>query len=170
MFGCCAPEGMRAIHTAWINTIDHISKSALGPAGVYVNLSFSRNSKWGRVVSFMPDSGRLTVKASVADSFFLRSPSWAPRGAVNAFVGVKRVETKWSGDYVQFEAHPGDELTITYPLVEFDHEVAGLWTNTAPTLRLSFHWRGDQVVSSDPPPKGTPLFTGAPRLMPLPPE
>ena len=41
---------------------------------------------------------------------------------------------KWSGDYVRFDARPGDELTITYPLVEFTHEVDGLWKNTAPQL------------------------------------
>ena len=91
MFGCCAPEGMRAIYTTWANTIDHYEKSPLGPAGVYINESFDRDSKWGRVVSFMPESGRLTVKAAVADAFFLRPPHWAPREAVRAFVGAKRV-------------------------------------------------------------------------------
>ena len=68
------PEGMRAIHTAWINTIDHYQKSPLGPEGVYVNSSFSRDSKWGRVVSFMPEAGRLTVKSAVNDVFFSVRP------------------------------------------------------------------------------------------------
>jgi hypothetical protein len=30
----------------------------------------------------------------------------------------KRIPAKWSGDYVRFDARPGDELTITYPLIE----------------------------------------------------
>jgi len=138
MFGCCAPEGMRAIHTAWMHTIEHYPKSPLGPAGVYVNSSFSRHSKWGRVVSFLPGAGRLTAQAAVEDAFFLRPPHWAPREAVRAFVGTERIPAKWSGDYVRFDARPGDELTITYPLIEFTHEVEGLWKNTAPQLHVSF--------------------------------
>src|SRR4030095_8756898 len=69
MFGCCAPEGMRAIYTAWRQTIDRRIGSDAGPAGVYVNMSFSRESSWGRVISFLPDEGRLTVKAAVQDRF-----------------------------------------------------------------------------------------------------
>jgi hypothetical protein len=170
MFGCCAPEGMRAIYTTWRNTIDHYEKSALGEAGVYVNESFDRESKWGRVVSFMPEQGRLTVKAAVADAFYLRPPHWAPHEAVCAFSGTKRVPTTWSGDYVRFNARPGDELTITYPVVEFTHDVEGLWKNTAPQLQISFQWLGNTVVSSTPAPKSTPLFAQTARVLPLPPQ
>ncbi len=170
MFGCCAPEGMRAIYTAWLNTIDHYGQSPLGPAGVYVNLSFDRDSKWGRVVSFMPEAGRLTVKAAVKDVFFLRPPRWAPREQVHAFLGTQAVPANWSGEYVRFDALAGDELTITYPLVEFDHEVEGLWTNTAPQLRVGFHWLGNMVVSATPAAKETPLFAGIPRQLPPPPQ
>jgi hypothetical protein len=169
MFGCCAPEGMRAIYTAWLNTIGHYGPSPLGPAGVYVNLSFDRNSKWGRVVSFMPAAGRLTVKAAVKDAFF-RPPRWAPREQVRAFLGTQAVPANWSGDYVRFDALAGDELTITYPLVEFDHEVEGLWKNTAPQLRVGFHWLGNMVVSATPTATETPLFAGIPRQLPPPPQ
>ena len=170
MFGCCAPEGMRAIHTAWVNTIDQYQKSPLGPAGVYVNLSLSRDSRWGQVVSFLPEQGRLTVKAAMKDAYFVRPPHWAAREQVRAFVGTKRVPTSWSGDYVQFDANPGDELTITYPLIEFTHDVEGLWKGSAPNLKMSFHWRGNMVVASTPAAQGTPLFAQSPRLLPPPPE
>ena len=33
MFGCCAPEGMRAIYTAWLNTIESRPQSSARPAG-----------------------------------------------------------------------------------------------------------------------------------------
>ena len=75
MFGCCAPEGMRAIYTTWTNVIGKYPLSGLGPAGVYVNLSFNRESPWGQVVSFFPEKGRLTVKANLADTFFLGTAS-----------------------------------------------------------------------------------------------
>jgi hypothetical protein len=170
MFGCCAPEGMRAIHTGWIDAIDRLPESKMGPAGVYVNMGLGRDSKWGRVVSFFPDEGRITVKAGAKDIFFLRPPHWAPRDKVRAFAGEKNVAVQWSGAYVRFDGvDPGDEVTITYPLLAFTHEVEGLWKKT-PNLRIKFVWRGNMVVSSDPAPTGTPLFTGKPRFLPNPPE
>lgn len=168
--GCCAPEGMRAIYTTWSNVINRREASKLGPAGVYVNISLSRESKWGRVVSFFPEAGRLTVQASVKDAFFLRPPHWAPRDAVRAFVGSKSVPVKWSGSYVQFDdVAPGDELTITYPLIEFTHEVSGIWPSK-PDLTVMYQWRGNMVTSVMPPPTETPLFLGHPRLLPPPPD
>ena len=170
MFSCCAPEGMRAIHTTWANTILRLPSSSFGPEGVYVNMSFSRSSPWGEVVSFLPDQGRLTVKSAVRDTFFLRPPHWVPGTEVHAFVNARPVAPDWSGVFVRFEAAPGDELTITYPIVGFSHRVEGLWKDSAPDLAVTFRWAGNMVVSTDPPPDKTPLFTGKPRTLPPPPE
>jgi hypothetical protein len=170
MFGCCAPEGMRAIYTAWDNVITRLPKSALGPAGVYVNFGLGRESQWGRVVSFYPDAGRLTVKAAVKDRFFLRPPHWALREEVRAFVGTRPVPVKWSGAYVRFDkVAKGDELTITYPLIRFSQEVTGLWKEY-PKLQLTFQWLGNGVTSCDAPSGPTPLFSGKPRRLPSPPD
>ncbi|MEO6436793.1 MAG: hypothetical protein ABIP55_13675 [Tepidisphaeraceae bacterium] len=172
MFGCCAPEGMRAIHTAWANTIERLSASKLGPEGVYVHMGFSRMSPWGEVVSFMPEAGRMTVKGSVAEPFFLRPPHWAPRDQVRAFVGDKPIAVNWSGNYVRFDGKPGDELTITYPLIKFTHRVKNIWPQTAPKLQMTFKWLGNMVTSADPAPAPTKtaLFTGKPRQLPPAPE
>lgn len=165
--GCCAAEGMRAIYTTWLNVIKRIDhQSNFGPKGVYVNMCLNRDSEWGRVVSFFPEMGRITVRSKVKDVFFLRPPHWAPRDSIRAFVGSKQVPVIWSGDYVRFDAvNMGDELTITYPLIEFTHEVEGLW-KTKPDLKLTYKWLGNMVVSVDPPPAKTPLFLGKPRLLP----
>ena len=134
-----------------------------------MNINLSRESKWGRVVSFYPEAGRLTVKAGVRDRFFLRPPHWAPRDQVRAFVGTRNIPVKWSGDYVSFnKVKPGDELTITYPLVSFSHEVKGIWKNY-PNLKMTFQWLGNRVVGCDPPAELTPLFSDTPRLLPMPP-
>jgi len=170
MFGCCAPEGMRAIYTTWANVIDRRPESRFGPAGVYVNLGLTRDSDLGRAVSFIPDQGRLTVKAGVRDVFFLRPPHWAPREEVRAFVGTRPVEVEWSGAYVRFEAAPGDELTIAYPLLRYRHTVGGLWQSCAPDLKLTFDWLGNMVVGVDPAATKTPLYTGRPRVLPDPPQ
>ena len=166
MFGCCAPEGMRAIHTAWMHTITHRPASPFGPAGVYVNLSLNRASEWGQVISFMPLEGRLTVLAGVSETFFLRPPAWAPRSEVRAFSNGEAIPAAWQGDYVRFSARPGDELTITYPLISFTQQVSGLWKDCRPDLTMTFHWLGNMVLSADPAPNLTPLFLGKPRILP----
>ena len=166
MFGCCAPEGMRAIHTVWSSVIEHREKATWGPAGVFVNMCLSRESPWGEVVSWLPEAGRLTVKASTKDAHFLRPPHWAPRSAVAAHAGSRPVPVRWSGAYVSFDAAPGDELTITWPIIGFTHTVSGLWKNTRPDLAMSFEWLGNMVTASTPGPEKTPLFTGKPRLLP----
>lgn len=170
MAGCCAPEGLRAIYTTWSNVIDRYPASKLGPAGVYVNMSFDRDSKWGRVVSFVPDAGRLTVTAAVEDAFFLRPPHWAPRGQVAAFVGSRAVPVKWSGDYIQFEnVKIGDELTIAYPLLSFKHKAGGTWKNIVPSANVTYEWLGNTVVAVDPPAEKTPVFSLKPSPLPPPP-
>ena len=170
MAGCCAPEGLRAIYTTWSNVIDRYPATKLGPAGVYVNMSFNRDSKWGEVVSFMPTAGRLTVKAKVEDTFFLRPPHWAPRDQVAAFVGSQAVPVKWSGDYVQFTGVKiGDELTITYPLMHFLHEAGGTWKNDRPAVNITYEWLGNMVIGVDPKAEKTPIFSPEVRVLPPPP-
>lgn len=170
--GCCAPEGIRSVYTTWLNTIMHMPKSALGPSGVYVNMSFSRDSRWGRVVSFLPEQGRLTVQAKVKDKFFLRPPHWASKDQVKAFVDSSPVTVKWSGDYVRFDASPGRELTITYPIPRFTQKVSGLWETSAPGLQMTYGWEGNIVIGVSPRPKpgNTPFFTGKQRHIPDYPE
>ena len=169
MFGCCAPEGMRAIHTAWAHTIERRCGSPWGPDGVYVYMRFSHESPWGDVHSFFPDQGRLTVKPTVDDVVYLRPPHWTPRDQVTAFTGTRPVPPRWSGDYVRFDARASVEITITYPLVRFHHEVRGLWPDTAPDLSVSFDWLGNMVTGASPAPEKTALFSGAPRVLPAPP-
>ena len=111
----------------------------------------------------------MTVKAGVKDDFFLRPPHWVPRAEVHAFVATRPVPVVWSGSYVRFaDVKPGDELTITYPLVAFTHEVQ-VW-KSKPDLKVTYKWLGNMVLSVDPPPAKTPFFLGKPRLLPPPPE
>lgn len=166
--GCCAPEGMRALYTSWHNTIMKNPASPLGPSGVYVNMSFSRDSQWGDVTSYLPAEGRLMVTAHVSDRFFLRPPHWADRKSIRAFVNSKPTRLKWSGDYLRFDASAGDKLTITYPVLRFEHTVSGLWPSV-PDLKMTYLWEGNMVVGVYPRPKPgmTPFFTGTVLKTPL---
>lgn len=169
MYGCCAPEGMRAIHTVWSNTLEKRAQATdRDPAGVYVNLGFGRESELADVISFLPDEGKLAVQVKQAGPFFLRVPHWAPKNEVRAFVNGKETRPQWSGSYVRFDAAAGDELAAAYPLLRFTQEVAGLWSHEAnrPDLVMTFQWEGNMVVASDPPAARTALYTGAPRQLP----
>jgi hypothetical protein len=168
--GCCAPEGLRAIYTTWSNVIDRYPESKRGPAGVYVNMSFNRDSPWGRVTSFMPTDGRLTVKAGVQDTFFLRPPHWAPRDQVLAFVGSQAIPVQWSGAYVRFAGIKiGDELTITYPLLHFWHATGVTKQKGQPPVNVTYEWLGNRVIGVDPPPEKTRIFSPEARVLPPPP-
>ena len=88
---------------------------------------------------------------------------------MTAFTGTRSIPVRWSGDYVRFDAEAGVEITITYPLVRFHHQVRGLWPDTAPDLSVSFDWLGNMVTDASPSPEKTALFTGAPRILAAPP-
>jgi len=155
MMGCCPPSAMRALHIAWRNVVTE------SPEGVFVNLCFNRDAPQARVVSFAPELGRMTVAVKQAGDFFLRPPSWAPRGAVRAYRDSKRVEAVWKGDYVGFKnATVGEELTITYPILRFKQtvEVAG--------KTYTYDWLGNTVMRVEPPGEGLALFSNAPRPLP----
>jgi hypothetical protein len=108
----------------------------------------------------------LTVKAYVANTFFLRPPSWALPHEVSTFRNSQTVPAEWSGAYLKFESvKKGEEITIAYPLIAFRHRVSGLWSK-AKELSMTFDWLGNMVVSADPSARIFPLFTGKPRQLP----
>jgi hypothetical protein len=151
MMGCCPPEGMRTLYTAWSNTVLETAR------GVEVNLAFNRDHPAAKVVSFLPKEGRLTVVARQANDFYLRPPSWAPRGKVQAFVNGATVPAQWVGDTIHFaRVRPGQELTITYPLLEFRQtlHVAG--------KDYTYHWRGNTVIGVEPRGEILPIFANRP--------
>lgn len=166
MYGCCAPEGMRAIHTIWSHAIEKLPASVTGDEGIYVNMCFNRKSQWGDVVSFMNEEGRVTVKAAIDGDFFIRVPSWVSHSDAYAFVNAKPCDTVWRGDYVKLSAKIGDELTVTWPLVGFTHKVSGLWKSCAPELEMTYEWLGNMVVKVQPAAEHTALFLGKPRIQP----
>ncbi|MBM3498973.1 MAG: hypothetical protein FJX74_09920 [Armatimonadetes bacterium] len=153
--GCCPPEGMRTIYTAWSNTVLETER------GVEVNLAFNRDHPAARVISFLPHEGRLTVIARKRANYLLRPPSWTPRGEVKTYLDGEPIPAAWKGDHVLFaRAKPGQELTITYPLVDVtqvlhvaDHD-------------YTYRWLGNTVLSVEPKNEWLPIFAEVPRKLP----
>ncbi len=147
IFGCCVPEGMRALHTAWSmgTTVNNRTTA--------VNLSFNRTTAEAEVVSYLPQAGRISVIAGRDGDFLVRTPSWTRREGVAAFVNGSKVELSWGGPslaYVKFpNVRKGTELTITFPVIEFRQD-ADLAYAGRPDLKFTLHWRGGNVGKISP--------------------
>ncbi|MCP4645561.1 MAG: hypothetical protein GY851_34270 [bacterium] len=165
MMGCCVPEGMRSIHTAWINTVVRQDD------GVYVNLCLDRDAAEAKVTSFRPDAGRMMVTAKTAADFFLRPPSWAPRDAVRAYRNGETVPVEWVDAYAAFRTvEPNDALTITYPMVAFVQKQAVKNAPGEPDRQVTITWRGNTVTNLEPKGAQLPLYQVVPRPLPPLPE
>jgi hypothetical protein len=156
MFGCCVPEAMRALHTAWSTVMTKQD------GDVFVNTSFDRESEDAKVVSFLPTESRLTVKAKKAEDFLVRAPSWTRRENVRAYRDGRAIELEWGGPglaYVRFAAaRSGEELTVCYPLAIFSQQVDFSFAQR-PDLQFELGWAGNSVVSITPSAAQLPLPT-----------
>ena len=153
MMGCCMPEGMRALHTAWLNTVKR------DKAGVRVNLCFDRDAPEAKVVSFAPKQGRMTATAKVADAFRLRPPAWAPRDRVKAYRNGIASPVSWNDGYVAFDkVAPGDALTLTWPVLRFVQTQHVKNSEGQPGRVIKVVWLGNTVEKLDPPGTVLPLY------------
>ena len=154
--GCCPPTGMTGLYVAWTDIVRQTDK------GVFVNMAFNRNSPEAQVVSFLPDQGRLTVIRKQAGTFHVRVPGFAPRDRVTAWRNGQRSDrVAWMNDYVVFAAaKQGEELTVTYPLVEFTQKMKRA------RVDYTISWKGNTVTGIEPKGKVWPLFEKVPYPIP----
>ena len=106
-----------------------------------------------RVINVIPkQSGR----------FYLRVPGFAPKDKVLAWRNGKKTNgIVWTGDYVTFtSARKGEELTVTYPLVQFDQKLVRAGRE------YTFHWKGNAVTGIEPADGVWPLFQKIPAPTP----
>jgi hypothetical protein len=164
LFGCCTPEGMRALHTVWAGI------TTVTGTEILVNLSLSRKSQWADVISSAPQPGRIDVQPHTAGTYYLRPPSWSPRDGVHIWRKNREVTAVWGGPAMAYivckNVKPGETLTLVYPLVTFK-QVWGNWPSK-PNLKLTITWRGNSVTDMEPKGKGLPIdFANLPPLPPL---
>jgi hypothetical protein len=146
--GCCPPTGMTGLYLAWKDIVRKTDE------GVFVNMAFNRSSAEARVISFLPDQGRLTVVPRQNGLFHVRVPGFVPHDRVSAWRnGRKSSRVTWTGDYVTFAAaRKGEELTVTYPLIKFDQQLHRAGRD------YTFHWKGNAVTGIEPMDGVWPLF------------
>lgn len=153
MMGCCLPEGMRATHTAWINTVTRDGSLTR------VNMCFDRDAPEAKVVSFAPRQGRMDVTVKKASDFALRPPAWAPRDRVKAYRDGKPVAIEWQGSYVLLkQASPNEKLSVTWPMLRFTEKQNVKNTAGQPDREMTIAWLGNTVVELSPPGTVLPLY------------
>ena len=76
------------------------------------------------VSSYLPNQGHVAVRAKEVGDHYIRRPAWALRGAVRTYPGSGEAPADWWGVYLRIRAAgEGEELTITYPPIEFEQAV-----------------------------------------------
>jgi hypothetical protein len=161
MMGCCVPEGMRALHSAWSNTI------MSGEDGVRINMSFARDSKEAQVLSYLPDEGRMRVRSKVSNKYWLRPPSWAPKEQVRIYLNGKEETFEWIDSYVYLEdVNKGDVIDLTYPLISFIQKQVVKNAEGEPVRNITVSWVGNTVVKLEPKGEQLPVYQQVPKPLP----
>ena len=154
IFGCCAPEGMRAIYTIWLNS------AVKERDGMHVNMAFNVDNAVATVTSLLPKCGGMKVVPKQTGTLHLRVPHWANKADVKVMRIGDAVSLRWEGDFAVIDASAGDEITAMWPLITFTH-LAQVWNVSAPDLAVTFEWHGNRAVSVTPAPQSgaIPLLT-----------
>ncbi len=168
LFGCCAPEGMRALYTTWQGIVTYEKNKVL------VNQSLTRTSQWADIISSLPEQGRIDVTAHRSGEYLIRPPSWAPRRDIRLLRDGKEInDIQWDGPALAYvrvaNVKSGETLTLAYPIVQF-RQIWGNWPSQ-PTLKLTISWAGNSVLEMTPRGKGLPIdFTNSRRPIPALPQ
>ncbi|MEK7271233.1 MAG: hypothetical protein AAB215_09875 [Planctomycetota bacterium] len=145
---CCGPQGALGVFLAWHHGLLRDEK------GVRVNLLLSRAASFARVDSYLPHEGRVDVRMDVCDRLAVRVPDWVDPRNVRAESGGKPVDVRMEGfDFADLGFHPrGAIVTVRFPVAKIRRKEAVEGTI------YTTDWRGDTVVSIDPPGTVNPFF------------
>jgi hypothetical protein len=131
---CCTGNCIPALHYAWESIVRCQDGSAK------VNLLLNRASPWLDIDSYLPYEGKVVIRNKTARSLAVRIPRWVNRNAVVGRINGEVAASDWIGNYLIFaEIQPGDEITVTFPMVTATEKYALTWKHTD-------HW----MESTDP--------------------
>jgi len=145
---CCGPHGAMANFLVWHHIITKNNK------GLSVNFAISRDSKWATVDSYQPYQGRVNVTMKVDDNLQIRVPDWVQKNKVKLNIdGVAKKAVIGKDNFVKVgKVKAGAKVSVQYPLrkMKLTEKFCG-W-------KFTTEWRGDTVISIDPPGKRAPFF------------
>jgi len=144
--GCCNAAGVVAFYLAWRHGLSQNSR------GVHVNLLFSRETGFAKVVSELPRRGRVSVTMKTASDLYLRIPEWT-RHAIT--YSPAQPDASWHGPFQRIPAlAAGQTVTVEFPLRRASRE----WLQTTMNINYKTDWLGDTVVAIAPRGNCFPLY------------
>jgi len=144
---CCGPHGAWGLFLVWHRIITR------DDSGIRVNLLLNKQSPWCRIDSYIPFSGRVEVAMYTDSPLFVRVPGHVDKSEVRCKVDGKKVGVKWDGAYVRFPGLKARQVAaVEFPLRHrFSKEVLN-------SVQYTVEWKGNTVLSIDPPGRIAPLF------------
>ncbi len=154
MMGCCSPEGMRAIHSAWENTVhkDHDCVS--------IDLNFTVRTEHADVDSLLPNTGGVRIYAKTAGTYQIRCAPWAKTEKITVFLNDDRIgfELTDDGYAVVPDVKNGDRILVSYPVECFLQTMSVKNENKKPDRVIQVTWRGSTVTDVKPHGKYLPFY------------
>lgn len=146
MMGCCAPEGMRSIYSAWKNIVseEHSHTS--------INMNFSVKTEEADVESLLPNTGGVKVTAKNTGEYQIRYAGWADAESISVFVNNKKIQYDLADDgYVIIcDIKSGDEIIVSYPVKSYKQNMSVKNEKGKADRDITVIWRGSTVVDVQP--------------------
>jgi len=147
---CCTGNSARTMYYIWEHSVGYDDGT------LRVNLLLNRASEWADVYSHIPYQGRVELKVKKPlRTVLVRVPEWVPsRSAkVTTKVRQKPIPFTWEGRYLNLgNARPGELIVITVPMSK--RRV----NETIGNVACNLEFKGNTVVSIDPPGRNEPLY------------
>jgi hypothetical protein len=157
---CCFGSGPRGLYDAWYYAAQEQGDQ------VTVNLQFSKRLPSAVITSYMPGKAVLEIDMTSEKSLRVRKPGWANPEQARILVNGHEQRPKLQGSYFDV-GHPGRGSVVR---VEFpngtSHRIERIGEVEFRTV-----WRGNAVISMEPPGEIYPLYQGRDRqdgITPLP--
>jgi hypothetical protein len=150
---CCTGNSSRTMYYIW----QHILTYDQGR--LRINLLLNRASEWVDICSYIPYEGKveLVVKKPLSD-VLVRVPEWVPANSPDVVANTKTGNhpITWEGRYLNLgSASPGEMLTVTFPIS------TRKTTETIGDVLYTLEFKGNTLISIDPPGKNGPLYERA---------
>lgn len=138
--GCCLGSGIRGCFLVWDSIVEKIKDT------VYVHMSFSRNSPWVEIISYLPYKGKIDVMIHDDTKLQVRIPSWVKVSEMVVYTNdkVQPVSLTDQGYLIFKGLKKNDLVSISFTLkrIETCENVNG--------FKYQVQWRGDVVTAISP--------------------
>jgi hypothetical protein len=163
MMGCCHYSGVRGLYATWKPAFEEHADL------LSVRLPINRKGKLADQ-TITEDSHQVTRRIQLHDDcqVRVRIPDWADlsKVSITATGSQKELHPQADGRWLDLgKLARGTDLQISYPLVErTTHQRVGgndkgdVYADPKEKIDYTIQWRGNQVISIDPPGQRLPLF------------